>query len=403
MLPLKAFAPRSVDNMPVKGSTGSKPPQPLVSSKHRQPLMEEQSEHFIDADTGKLTLYKRKIKQAQPMESYTIPLKRKKPSTDSPVLVELINPRPRTIAPPSPTYSDVEAGKGDDEYNFPADTDPEDHQDSWADAVDQQTAPDTRVYNVKTSPTEDSAAFNALIERAAKNHDVQLHADPVEVDFLFDTFSTSAKTVKTLPMLKGVLKHAADIFKEPTRARVINPRIEKKYRPAPGDPTYIKGQSPLDSLVVSNARKRANSQTTGDAPPPDKESKVLEASGKRVAAQAANIWRISNTQALLARYDRAHYDTLETLLQHLPDQYKEAAEMLIQEGKLISNASIKCALDASDTAARAINTSVMLRHQAWLRISGFKPEHIQYRPPSSISLSTLIAYLDLRWTPLWKK
>ncbi|XP_078496414.1 uncharacterized protein LOC144752346 [Lissotriton helveticus] len=242
------------------------------------------------------------------------------------------------------------------------------------DPVDQHTAQDPQVYNVKPSPTEDSAAFNALIERAAKNHDVELHADPIEVDFLFDTFSTAEKTVKTLPMLKGVLKHAADIFKEPTRARVINPRIEKKYKPAPGDPTYIKGQLPLDSLVVSNARKRANSQTTGDAPPPDKESKVLEALGKRVAAQAANIWRISNTQALLARYDRAHYDTLETLLQHLPDQYKEAAEMLIQEGKLISNASIKCALDVADTAARAINTSVRLRCQAWLRISGFKPE-----------------------------
>ncbi|XP_078502898.1 uncharacterized protein LOC144761339 [Lissotriton helveticus] len=242
------------------------------------------------------------------------------------------------------------------------------------DQGDQHTIQDPQVYNVKTSPTEDSAAFNALIERAAKNHDVEMHADPVEVDFLFDTFSTAEKTVKTLPMLKGVLKHAADIFKEPTRSRVVNPRIEKKYRPAPGDPTYIKGQLPLDSLVVSNARKRANSQTTGEAPPPDKESKVLEASGKRVAAQAANIWRISNTQALLARYDRAHYDTLETLLQHLPDQYKEAGEMLIQEGKLISNASIKCALDVADTAARAINTSVMLRRQAWLRIPGFKPE-----------------------------
>ncbi|XP_078540262.1 uncharacterized protein LOC144825334 [Lissotriton helveticus] len=246
-----------------------------------------------------------------------------------------------------------------------------------ADTVDPDephTTPDIQSYAVKTSPTQDTAAFNALIERAAHNHDVDMHADPVEEDFLFDTFSTSEKSIKTLPMLKGVLKHASDIFKEPTKARVINPRIERKYRPAPVDPTYIKGQLPVDSLVVANARKRANSQTTGDAPPPDKESKILEASGKRVAAQAANIWRISNTQALLARYDRAHYDTLEQLLQHLPDTYKEGAEMLIQEGKLISNASIKCALDAADTAARAINTSVMLRRHAWLRISGFKSE-----------------------------
>ncbi|XP_078508453.1 uncharacterized protein LOC144768551 [Lissotriton helveticus] len=356
-------------------SVVSKPTHPDGSLKHRPPLLEEQSELFIDADTGKLTLYKRKITASQPLESFTIPLKRKRPAPESPVLVEPIVPQIPGLATPSPTYSDGEdAGEQDEEYNSPANTEPDEQQDSWVEAGDQgdqHTVHDPQVYNVKTSPTEDSAAFNALIERAAKNHDVEMHADPVEVDFLFDTFSTA---VKTLPMLKGVLKHAADIFKEPTRSRVVNPRIEKKYRPAPGDPTYIKGLLPLDSLVFSNARKRANSQTTGEAPPPDKKSKVLEASGKRVAAQAANIWRISNTQALLARYDRAHYDTLETLLQHLPDQYKEAGEMLIQEGKLISNASIKCALDVADTAARAINTSVMLRRQAWLRISGFKPE-----------------------------
>lgn len=58
--------------------------------------------------------------------------------------------------------------------------------------------------------------------------------------------------------------------------------------------------------MVSNARKRANSQASGDAPSPDKELKLIDASGKRVAVQAANQWRIANTQGLLARYDRAH-------------------------------------------------------------------------------------------------
>lgn len=96
-------------------------------------------------------------------------------------------------------------------------------------------------------------------------------------------------------MLQGVTKHATDIFKDPVRARVLNPRIERKYRAAPTDPTYLKGQLPFDSLVVSNARKRANSQASGDTPPPDKESKLIDASGKRVASQAANSWRIANS------------------------------------------------------------------------------------------------------------
>lgn len=100
-----------------------------------------------------------------------------------------------------------------------------------------------------------------------------------------------------------MLKHTDEIFKDPVRARIITPRVEKKYKPALTGPAYIRGQLPLDSLVVSNARNRANSQTTGEAPPPDKESKLIDASGKRVASQAANHWHIANAQALLARYD----------------------------------------------------------------------------------------------------
>ncbi|XP_078520384.1 uncharacterized protein LOC144785248 [Lissotriton helveticus] len=160
----------------------------------------------------------------------------------------------------------------------------------------------------------------------------------------------------------------------PRQSTSIDKELIKKYKAAPKDPIFIKGQIPLDSLVVTNARKRANSLTTGEAPPPDKESKLIDASGKRVASQAANSWRIANTQALLARYDRAHYDELEKLITHLPKEHQKKADQLLQEGKIITNASIKCALDAADTAARSINTSIMLRRHAWLRVSGFKQE-----------------------------
>lgn len=201
-----------------------------------------------------------------------------------------------------------------------------------------------------------------------------MHTDPVDDDFLLDTIAPAHRTTVTLPMLNGVLKHAPEVFKDPDRARVINPRIEKRHKAAPSDPAFIRGQLPLDSLVVSNERKRANSQTSGDAPPPDKESKLLDTSGKRTASQAANVWRIANTQALLARYDRAHYDELESLMQHLPEEHRTRANDLIQEGKLITNTSIRCTLDGADTASRAINTIVLLRRHAWLRIFGFKPE-----------------------------
>ena len=40
----------------------------------------------------------------------------------------------------------------------------------------------------------------------------------------------------------------------------------------------------------------------------------------------------------------------------------------------MSNATITCAADAADTAARSINTAVTIRRHAWLKNSGFKPE-----------------------------
>lgn len=251
-----------------------------------------------------------------------------------------------------------------------------DSPDEWEDYNVPPDPPGTwdNTYPSRPSPTDDSLSFAHLVNRTAIYHGVKLESDPVEEDFLLDTFEPAQKSTCTLPMLKGVIKHAPDIFKDPVRARIVNPRIEKKYKPCTNDPVYIRGQMPLDSLVVSNARKRANSQTTGDAPPPDKESKLIDAAGKRVSLQAASAWRIANTQALIARYDRAHYDQLEKLMQHLPDKYRDQANDLIQEGKIISNASIKCALDAADTASRTVNTSVMLRRHAWLRISVFMQE-----------------------------
>lgn len=70
-------------------------------------------------------------------------------------------------------------------------------------------------------------------------------------------------------MLKG-MRHADEIIKYPVRARIWTPRVDKKYKASPIDPIFIKGQLPLDSLEVSNARKQANSQTQGTLRPQTK-------------------------------------------------------------------------------------------------------------------------------------
>lgn len=171
-------------------------------------------------------------------------------------------------------------------------------------------------------------------------------------DFLFETLGTTHRTTQSLPIVNGMMRHAEDIFQGQVRARIITHSVDKKYKPPPSDPIFIKDQFPLDFLVVSNACKRANSQNTGDALPPDKESKLIDASGKRVATQSANHWRKASTQGLLARYDMAHWDKMEDLLQYLPEEHRKRE--LAKEGQLISNPSNRC-------IARGVNTSILLR------------------------------------------
>ncbi|KAJ1157445.1 hypothetical protein NDU88_010157 [Pleurodeles waltl] len=239
------------------------------------------------------------------------------------------------------------------------------------DAPVSDNSPDC--YPARPSPPEYSTAYTQVVSRAAAFHNVALHVEPIEDDFLFNTLSSTHSQYQSLPMLPGMLKHANQVFQEPVKGRAITPWVEKKYKPPPTDPVYIMQQLTPDSVVVGAARKRANSHTSGDAPPPDKESRKFDAAGKSVAAQAANQWRIANSQAL-SRYDRAHWDEMQHFIEHLPKEFQKRAQQVVEEGQSISNNQIRSAMDAVDTAARTVNTAVTIRRHAWLRTSGFNPE-----------------------------
>lgn len=323
-------------------ATPSKEPQP-----EDPPLDPKQKRLSIDTKTGHLQVILPKKRKLDLTEYHPIPLKKKDMGThpSTPYIPPSPPPNPNLIIKPSnspppplsPDPQDEDYGDGDEEHYVPHDQDIPQDTDPWVNYdkdPDQNNDPD--LYHTRPSPPDDNIDYVQLINRAAKYHGVELHTEPLEENFWLETLTHSQRSTHTLPMLKGMLKHAVEVFKDPVRERILTPRVDKKYKPAPTDPAYIKGQLPLDSLVLSNVRKRANSQT------PDKESKLIDASGKRVASQAANHWHIASAQALLARYDRAHYDELEELMQHLPDEYKTKANDLIQEGKLITNTCTRC-------------------------------------------------------------
>ncbi|KAJ1208071.1 hypothetical protein NDU88_003461 [Pleurodeles waltl] len=357
--------PKKATSDPVSGSYTEEHSMSSQMKKHRfeQELQSTDVDHtqkriFIQQGTGKI--------------STLPPVKRKRTLQFTPQqqTTQKVTPPPSPppVTPASPTYTPSHS---------PAHTamshDDQD-QDAWDlyDAPVSDNSPDT--YPTRPSPPEDSTAYSQVVARAALFHNVELHSEQVEDDFLFNTLSSTHSSYQSLPMLPGMLRHAKDIFKEPVKSRAVTPRVDKKYKAPPTDPVFITSQLPPDSVVVGAARKRANSHTSGDAPPPDKESRKFDAAGKRVAVQAANQWRIANSQALLARYDRAHWDEMQHLIEHLPKDLQKRAKQVVEEGQNISNNQIRSSMDAADTAARTINTSVTIRRHAWLRTSGFKPE-----------------------------
>ncbi|KAJ1087474.1 hypothetical protein NDU88_000645 [Pleurodeles waltl] len=268
---------------------------------------------FIQEGTGKIsTLPPIRRKRRLEFQSDQAPqTKMVKKVTPPPSPPPVTNVSPAQTPSHSPAHTTMSQGDQD--------------QDAWDlyDAPVSDNSPEA--YPTKPSPPEDSTAYSQVVARAAEFHNVSLHSEPVEDDFLFNTLSSTHSSYQSLPMLPGMLRHAKEIFKEPVKSRAITPRVEKKYKAPPTDPVFITSQLPPDS-VIGAARKRANSHTSGDAPPPDKQSRKFDAAGKRVAVQAANQWRIANSQALLARYDRAHWDEMQHLIEHLPKELQKRAK-----------------------------------------------------------------------------
>lgn len=107
-------------------------------------------------------------------------------------------------------------GDDDDAHNTPQEPDP------WQDYnTDPDMHNDPDLYPSRPSPPDDNIGFAQLITRAAKYHGVKLHSDPQEEDFLLETFAQPQKSTHILPMLKGLIKHAPEVFKDPVRTRVL--------------------------------------------------------------------------------------------------------------------------------------------------------------------------------------
>lgn len=242
----------------------------------------------------------------------------------------------------------------------------------WQDFNAENPEEAVETYPSRPSLPDDIGMYNLVVQKAALTYGVKLEEDKQKKCFLLETLLPQQTRSQFLPMLPSVLDQGRDAFEEPAVCRAVTPRTEK-YKHSSQDPAYIHGSVPADSIISATARKRANiPSNTG--PPPDKKSRRMDLTGRKVEWSAAIQWRIANSNALINRHAFQHWDEMGQLIKHLLEQHQLRATHLVEEGKNMANTCLKSALDAAETASRQMMIGVTERRQAWLRISGIKPE-----------------------------
>lgn len=83
---------------------------------------------------------------------------------------------------------------------------------------------------------------------------------------------------------------------------------------------------------------------------------------------------IANQQAVVSRYGHNTRSATSKFAELLPQDSRQEFSALVEEGKLISRASLQAALDAADSASRTLATGLVMRRGAWLQVSGLPYE-----------------------------
>ncbi|KAJ1178965.1 hypothetical protein NDU88_004204 [Pleurodeles waltl] len=179
-----------------------------------------------------------------------------------------------------------------------------------------------------------------------------------------------------------------DIFLTPATTKSAPSRLIKKYRPPEQDPLFLRSDPVPDSVVIV-AAKKSHSTSPSSSAPPDKESRKIDAAGRKVCSTASITMKAASATALLGRYDRSLWDSILQFAEHLPRDKREDFLEVVSEGAMVSNQIISAAADASTLSAHNYAHGIALRRHAWLRLTSLKPEAQQRIQNLPFSGSTL--------------
>lgn len=83
---------------------------------------------------------------------------------------------------------------------------------------------------------------------------------------------------------------------------------------------------------------------------------------------------IPNQQDLLSHYVFNMWESMLKFKYLLPQESRQEFSSLIEEGKTVARASLRAALDVSDSVARSMAIAVIMHRSLWLQSLGFPHE-----------------------------
>lgn len=220
---------------------------------------------------------------------------------------------------------------------------------------------------------EDTCILQQLLRRVAQSLVIQAEEIEVDVDPVVDNLGPTGPSRVALLLIKAITDTSRTLWQTPASLAPTAKRFERRYFVPSKGHEHLYTHPPLESLVVDAANQREHQEFQGSAPK-SRDAKKHELFGRKVYSMRGLQLLIANQQAVVSQYGHNMCSATSKFAELLPQDSRQEFSALVEEGKLISRASLQAALDAADSASRTLATGLVMRRGAWLQVSGLPYE-----------------------------
>ncbi|XP_075759642.1 uncharacterized protein LOC102446985 [Pelodiscus sinensis] len=228
-------------------------------------------------------------------------------------------------------------------------------------------------------PTMDARSHQELLCCLASNLGVSVEPVIEDTDPMIDILSDDAPAHLALPLNKTMAKITNTLWQTPASLTPTLKGVDRRYYVPQSGHKHLYSQPVPGSLVIRAAAQKERLPLPGPSPK-TREPKCLDLVGRKVYATGGVQLRIANQQAMPSHYTYNTWQAMDKFKDKLPPKACQEFGAMITEGRTITCMALQASLDAVDSAARTMASGIVMRHGAWLQVSGI-PADVQNRIP----------------------